>query len=385
MRVMSVVGARPNFMKMAPVVRALKRSAGVESLLVHTGQHYDEELSEVFFRQLGMPEPDASLAVGSGTHAEQTGRLLTALERSCIELGPDLVLVGGDVNSTMAAALAAAKLKIPVGHVEAGLRSFDRSMPEEVNRVVADHLSELLFTTEESGSRNLRREGVAEERIFFVGNCMVDTLLEHIEHALAQEPWSERQLDPGGYLLATLHRPANVDDPTVLRGLVDALNEASRMLPVVLPLHPRTRKRLEEGAISMSRGVRLEPPLPYLSFLGLMARARCVLTDSGGIQEETTALGVPCLTLRRNTERPITVELGTNKVIGNEPDQIVEALQEALADERKAGSQLPPLWDGKAGVRVAEIVAEWGGQNRTIGTKVSGRFPNHRHAFPRHL
>jgi UDP-N-acetylglucosamine 2-epimerase (non-hydrolysing) len=312
MRVCNVVAARPNFMKMAPVVLELARR-GVDQFLVHTGQHYDANMSDVFFEELGMPRPDVHLGVGSGSHAAQTAAVLTAFEATCLDHRPDLVVVAGDVNSTLACALVAAKLGISVAHVEAGLRSFDRTMPEEVNRVLTDHISDLLFATEDDALTNLSREGIDPGRVHLVGNCMVDTLLRHVETAVARRPWESLGLEPSGYALATLHRPSNVDDESVLRGLVRALNAVSRRLPVVFPVHPRTADRLARLQVTLAPGVRIGRPMPYLEFLGLMARARCVLTDSGGIQEETTALGVPCMTLRENTERPITIHQGTNR------------------------------------------------------------------------
>ncbi len=364
MPVLCVVGARPNFMKMAPVVSALARR-GIPHLLVHTGQHYDAKMSQVFFDELGMPAPDVDLGVGSDSHARQTARIMTLFEDLCLERKPDLLLVAGDVNSTIAASLVAAKLGIAVGHVEAGLRSFDRTMPEEVNRVLTDHLSDLLFTTEESGNANLRREGIGEDKIRFVGNCMVDTLDRHAERAVAAAPWEGLGLAAGSYALLTLHRPSNVDDDATLRQVLSAVREVARRLPVLFPVHPRTAQRiaglgLEVGA---EAGLRLLEPLPYLAFLGLMARARLVLTDSGGIQEETTALGVPCLTLRWNTERPVTLIAsgagGTNRLVGNDPEAIRRASDEILSGPAATpGAGLrPPLWDGRAAERIADAVA----------------------------
>jgi UDP-N-acetylglucosamine 2-epimerase (non-hydrolysing) len=339
-------------MKMAPVVAALTE-AGSRPLLVHTGQHYDQAMSQVFFDQLGMPTPDIHLEVGSDTHARQTARIMTAFEPVLLEHRPDWVVVAGDVNSTVATGLVAAKLEVPVAHVEAGLRSFDRTMPEEINRVLTDHLSDLLFTTEESGNLNLQREGIPDERVAFVGNCMVDSLRTHVEAAIAQEPWQKLGLTPGGYALMTLHRPSNVDDPETLRSLISTASRIAEELPVVFPLHPRTRQRLDDLGLAAPAGLRLEPPLPYLSFLGLMARARCVLTDSGGIQEETTALSVPCLTLRWNTERPSTVDTGTNRLVGTEKSKILAAFDDILGERWQQG-EIPPLWDGRAGERIAE-------------------------------
>jgi UDP-N-acetylglucosamine 2-epimerase (non-hydrolysing) len=359
--VLCVVGARPNFMKMAPVVSELARR-GIPHLLVHTGQHYDAKMSQVFFDELGMPAPDVDLGVGSDSHARQTARIMTLFEELCLARKPTLILVAGDVNSTIAASLVAAKLGIAVGHVEAGLRSFDRTMPEEINRVLTDHLSDLLFTTEESGNENLRREGIAEDKIRFVGNCMVDTLDRHAARAVAAAPWQGLGLAPGSYALLTLHRPSNVDDDATLRPILEAVREVARRLPVLFPVHPRTAQRIGGlGFRTDEDSLRLLEPLPYLAFLGLMARARLVLTDSGGIQEETTALGVPCLTLRWNTERPVTLTAGTNRLVGNDPEAIRRASDEILAGSA-TGSALarPPLWDGRAAERIADAIAVLG-------------------------
>ena len=359
MLVCSVVGARPNFMKMAPVVSQL-RKRGVQHLLVHTGQHYDANLSQVFIDELGLPEPDVHLEVGSDTHSRQTAHIMMGFEDVCRSRRPDLVVVGGDVNSTLAVALVAAKENIPVAHVEAGLRSFDRTMPEEINRQLTDHLSELLFTTEESGNENLRHEGVPDDRVHFVGNCMVDTLLQHVELARGHRPWEGFGLEQANYALLTLHRPSNVDDPAILREIMDGLGRASHSLPVLFPVHPRTRSRLDEWGIQPDPSVTLCEPLPYVSFLGMMAGARCVLTDSGGIQEETTMLGVPCLTLRHNTERPVTVTNGTNRLVGSDQEEIRRGIADVLAGNWPLGST-PPLWDGRAAQRIGDIIQSWAG------------------------
>lgn len=353
----NVVGARPNFMKIAPIVEELRRR-GLPQQLIHTGQHYSPAISDVFFEELGLPEPDRHLWIGSDTHARQTARIMVDLERIWLRRRPDLVVVVGDVNSTLAAALGASKLGISVAHIEAGLRSFDRTMPEELNRVVTDHLADLLFTTEESGDRNLLREGIGPDKIHFVGNCMVDTLLKHVETAIGREPWREFDLQPGAYGLVTLHRPSNVDDLPTLGALVGALNEISARLPLLFPVHPRTRERLREGSIETAPGLRTCDPLPYLSFLGLMARSACVLTDSGGIQEETTVLEVPCLTLRNNTERPITVSLGTNRLVGTEPARILEGFYSLVGTPPRPASR-PPLWDGSAAARIVDVIESW--------------------------
>jgi UDP-N-acetylglucosamine 2-epimerase (non-hydrolysing) len=356
--VLCVVGARPNFMKMAPVVRALLRGA-ISCRLLHTGQHYDPGMSRVFFGQLGLPEPDTCLGVGSDSHVRQTARIMTGVEEALADLRPSLVVVGGDVNSTVATAFAAAKTGVPVAHVEAGLRSFDRQMPEEVNRVVTDHLSSLLFTTEEAANENLAREGIDTGRVHFVGNCMVDTLLEHVTSALEARPWERFGLGHGDFALVTLHRPSNVDEDGTLTDIMSTLAEVARSVPVLFPVHPRTAARLNGLRGSAAEALIICEPLPYLDFLGLMAGARMVLTDSGGIQEETTVLGVPCLTLRWNTERPVTTSMGTNRLVGTDAAKILAAVGEILGGAWSAGSR-PPLWDGHAGDRIASIIAEGG-------------------------
>ena len=357
MLILSVVGARPNFMKVAPVIRALE-AVGARQLLVHTGQHYDRNMSKIFFEELAMPEPDIYLGVGSDSHARQTARIMTAIEEVLGEHRPDLVIVAGDVNSTAATALVTSKVLVPLAHVEAGLRSFDRQMPEEVNRVVVDHLSDLLFTTEASGETNLLREGVDKERIHFVGNCMVDSLLGHLDRALEGSPWQSFGFDEQAYALLTLHRPSNVDDPETLRSLLGTLAEVAEKVPILFPVHPRTRQRIADSGVELPPSFHLAEPLPYLTFLGLMARARLVLTDSGGIQEETTALNVPCLTLRWNTERPITVEQGCNRLVGTDPEQIHAGVAEILGG-RWGEAQRPALWDGRASERIASVVEDF--------------------------
>ncbi|NQT89895.1 MAG: UDP-N-acetylglucosamine 2-epimerase (non-hydrolyzing) [Candidatus Omnitrophica bacterium] len=357
MLICNVVGARPNFMKMSPVIDAVKKK-GFGQFLVHTGQHYDDNMSKVFFKELGLPKPDVHLGVGSDTHARQVGRIMIAFEDACLKKKPDLVVVGGDVNSTLGAALVAAKLHIPLAHVEAGLRSFDRTMPEEINRIVADQLSTLLFTTEKSGNENLEREGVAKERIHFVGNCMVDTLLRYLDKATGLCPWKKYGVEPGGYAVLTLHRPINVDSPKALKLILDIINKVSHDLPVIFSVHPRTKQHLMEQKIETSRSVQICEPLPYYEFIGLMAKARCILTDSGGIQEEATVVKVPCLTLRENTERPVTVSSGTNRVVGTDSKVICEAIDAILAGKWQAGRR-PPLWDGKSGLRIADAIEAW--------------------------
>jgi UDP-N-acetylglucosamine 2-epimerase (non-hydrolysing) len=358
-RVCFVVGARPNFMKAAPVLRALEtRAPDTEPLLVHTGQHYDPEMSDVFLEQLGLPAPDVFLGVGSGTHAEQTARALVGVEGVLAEFEPALVVAPGDVNSTLAAALAAVKLEIPVAHLEAGLRSFDPSMPEEHNRRLTDHLSALLLAHSQSAVENLAAEGIVDG-VHLVGNTMIDSLLAHLDAARAARPWERFGVDPGSYGLATLHRPALVDDPELLRATVEALVELSSATPVVFPAHPRTVARIESAGLRdaiAGSNVALAEPLGYLDFLGLEAEARFVLTDSGGVQEETAALGVPCFTLRDGTERPITVELGTNTLLGLRPERIAEI--PAMLAEPRAAHEIP-FWDGHAGERAADAIAQF--------------------------
>lgn len=351
-----VVGARPNFMKMAPVYFALNAVSAVRQRLVHTGQHYDARMSDVFFSELGLPAPDANLEVGSGSHAAQTAQIMLRFEAEVTAHRPDWVCLYGDVNSTLAAALVASKLGIGVAHVEAGLRSGDWSMPEEINRVVTDRLSQLLFTPSRDGDENLRREGVPEERIHFVGNCMIDTLVRLLPKAVRPEA-VEATLDAGNFVLVTLHRPATVDDPVLLGRVLSALEQVARLLPVVFPLHPRTRSKLDAAGYRPGPGMLLIAPVSYLEFLWLQERARVVVTDSGGVQEETSYLGVPCLTFRDNTERPVTCEHGSNTLVGRDPERMVQSVLEALHKPARYGSR-PPLWDGQAAQRIAAVFAE---------------------------
>ena len=340
-------------MKVAPVYAELARSGRVEQRLVHTGQHYDKEVNDVFFAELPLPEPHAMLQVGSGSHAEQTSRALLDLERLFVEWRPDLVVVPGDVNSTLAAALAAAKLNIPVCHLEAGLRSFDRTMPEEHNRRLTDHLSTMLMTHSEDANVNLANEGVSEDSIEFVGNTMIDTLLANIDRARELAAWREFGLEQRDYVLVTLHRARLVDDPELIKKTVAALEQVAAEIPVLFPVHPRTRARLAALNGSGPKRVQLAPPLPYTQFLSLQSGAAAIVTDSGGIQEESTALGVRCFTLRDNTERPVTVTHGTNEILGLDPAAIA-IIPERLRKPRK--SVVPPLWDGRAGSRAAAAI-----------------------------
>jgi len=369
-RLLTVVGARPNFMKVAPLVDALKPFPEIQHCLVHSGQHYDKKLSGSFFADLGLPAPDVNLEVGSGSHAVQTAQIMKRVEPVIADFKPDIVLVVGDVNSTIAAALTAAKLGFEVAHIEAGLRSFDMSMPEEINRKLTDAISSLLFVTEESGVDNLKREGVAPEKIFLVGNVMIDSLLRHSEQASRSPLLNQLGMRPNGsparpYGVLTLHRPSNVDDPKILRGILAAIREVASDFPVFFPIHPRTRRNVETFGLLQyfaspdkdHMGIVPLDPLGYLDFLSLNDNARIVLTDSGGIQEETTVLGVPCLTLRENTERPSTVEHGSNQVVGVNPDRILAAARAALNRPARS-SRRPPLWDGKAAARIVTILRQ---------------------------
>lgn len=368
-KLLCVVGARPNFMKIAPIMSALHGAPRpLEARLIHTGQHYDVDMNQRFFEQLGIPRPDVDLGVGSASHAVQTAEIMQRFEFVLEAEQPAAILVVGDVNSTIACALVAAKKGVKVIHVEAGLRSFDRSMPEEINRVLTDQISDLLFTTERTALNNLIREGIDPARVYFVGNVMIDTLMVNLKQAVPPQHTLATGIDSGlfldsphGYAVLTLHRPANVDNPQVLRELLTVLRQISADLPLVFPVHPRTEARIEEagliGLLDTPHILRLSPQ-GYLEMLGLMTQARLVLTDSGGIQEETTALGVPCVTLRETTERPVTVEQGTNTLVGSNPARIFDAVQEILSTGGKAG-RVPELWDGHAAERITAVITEW--------------------------
>ena len=378
-RIMNVVGARPNFMKIAPLMSAYRRSEAVEPLLIHTGQHYDENMSRLFFHDLGIPEPDFNLEVGSGSHAVQTAEIMKSFEPVVLRSRPDAVLVVGDVNGTIACGLVAVKLGIPLVHVEAGLRSGDRTMPEEINRVLTDAISDLLFCTERSGVDNLAREGIGAEKAFLVGNLMVDSLLRHRERCKSSAILETLKLLPRDYAVLTLHRPSNVDDQAVLTGILDALAEIQKDVPIVLPLHPRLRKALVDFGLNrrlaaMNR-LKVTDPLGYLDFLRLMSEAGIVLTDSGGIQEETTILRVPCVTLRENTERPVTLDVGTNRLAGTGTESILTAFRSIAGEavipdvrnressfrstlSNRVAGEVPPLWDGHAAGRIVAILAE---------------------------
>ena len=362
MRLINICGSRPNFMKIAPLMRAYAAHEGIETLLVHTGQHYDERMSRLFFEELKIPRPDLNLEVGSGSHAQQTAAIMQRFEPVVLEQKPDAVLVVGDVNSTIACALVAAKLGVAVFHVEAGLRSFDRGMPEEINRVLTDSISDLLFVSEPSGLDNLRAEGIDGSKVHFVGNVMIDTLERCREQAGASAILDTLELVPREYVLVTLHRPASVDSPEILEQLIRVLEEIQRERPVVFPIHPRTRKCIETSGLAgrvaaMSR-LQLIDPLGYLDFLRLMSEARVVVTDSGGIQEETTILGVPCLTVRENTERPVTLSEGTNQLVGLDPGRILAAYA-SVRDAARSSGRRPDKWDGHAAERIAAILATW--------------------------
>lgn len=367
--ILCVVGARPNFTKIAPIMAAMRIGpAHITARLLHTGQHYDKAMKHDFFDQLGIPEPDIDLEVGSGSHTFQTATIMLRFETVLEQTRPAAVLVVGDVNSTVACSLVAVKKGVAVIHVEAGLRSYDRAMPEEINRVLTDQMSDLLFTTERSARDNLLREGIAEDKIHFVGNVMIDTLMHNLKRAVDPQTTLRGTPDPAlftasstGYAVVTLHRPSNVDDPSVLRRLIETLRDISATVPLVFPVHPRTEKNIQAnglGALLDTPRILRLPPLSYLELLGLMAKAKMVLTDSGGIQEETTALGIPCVTMRENTERPITAEQGTNTIVGTDPGLIRRVAADILETGGKRG-RVPEYWDGRAAHRIVEIIADW--------------------------
>jgi len=361
LKVINVVGARPNFMKVAPIVAAMKRRAErFHPLVVHTGQHYDAAMSDSFFRDLELPEPDVHLGVGSASHAAQTAAVMERFEPVVLQEKPDWVLVVGDVNSTLACALVCVKLGIKVAHVEAGLRSRDRTMPEEINRLLTDQIADLLLTPSPDADENLRAEGIPPERIRFVGNVMIDSLLQNLERARASRIRADLGVDDSAYGVLTLHRPSNVDRPETFGRILSALETITQTLPVIFPVHPRTRKTIAElglnERVAAMKNLRLIDPLGYLDFLSLYSSARLVLTDSGGIQEETTVLGIPCLTLRENTERPITVELGTNVVVGTDTARIIAAATAAMNGSAKPTARQPPLWDGHASERILDAL-----------------------------
>jgi len=366
MKIFNIVGARPNFMKIAPIMEAMQKAPEITPVLVHTGQHYDEKMSKVFFEDLDIPRPDINLEVGSGSHAVQTAGIMVAFEKLCVEERPDMVLVVGDVNSTLACSVVASKLLIPVVHVEAGLRSRDRTMPEEVNRLVTDALADVLFTTSRDADENLKQEGVPAEKIFFVGNVMIDTLLKHVDKARHSDIHRRLGLLNGGaparYGVMTLHRPSNVDDRETLSGILEAVEHIQSKLPVVFPIHPRTLKNIRENGLEervrRMKSLMLLDPLGYLDFLGLVSGSTLVLTDSGGLQEETTALGIPCITIRNNTERPVTLDQGTNTLVGMDRDLIRTTALDILQGGGKAG-RIPELWDGKAAERITDILRRW--------------------------
>jgi UDP-N-acetylglucosamine 2-epimerase (non-hydrolysing) len=362
LKVLNIVGARPNFMKIAPIVREMRRRAGqFQPRIVHTGQHYDEAMSDSFFRDLGIPAPDFHLEVGSASHAVQTAKIMMAFEPVVLQEKPEWVLVVGDVNSTIACALVCSKLGVKIAHVEAGLRSRDRSMPEEINRLLTDSISDLLLTTSEDADENLRQEGVTGSKIKFVGNVMIDSLFYNLERSKSSKARENLDLNDKDYAVLTLHRPSNVDEETTFSRLLDALVSISEKLPVIFPVHPRTKANLEKfgfGERVENSNIRLIEPLGYLDFMNLYSGAKLVLTDSGGLQEETTALGIPCLTLRENTERPITIELGTNILVGTSTEKIKQAAFEVLENSAPRAAKIPPLWDGHAAERICDALIE---------------------------
>ena len=360
MKIVSIVGTRPNFMKIAALAEEFKKHKEINNIIVHTGQHYNEEMSKLFFDDLGLPKPDINLNVGSGSYGEQIGNIIIKLEKVLIEGKPDLVIVVGDVNSTFAGALIAKQLGIKVAHIEAGLRSFDLTMPEEINRILTDRISDFLFTTEESGDVNLLNEGISKDKIFFVGNVMIDTMLKHKEKAKESKILEKLNIEKNNYCTLTLHRPSNVDKKGDFENILSILDEIQDKIKIVFPIHPRAKKNIElfnlNEKMKSMKNLILTEPLGYLDFLCLMANSKFVLTDSGGIQEETTVLGVPCITLRKNTERPVTVEQGTNLIVSVDKNQIIEKSLKIVNNKIKAERKIPELWDGKAGERIVNIL-----------------------------
>ncbi len=359
MKIINVVGARPNFMKIAPIQRVMDATEGIEPFLVHTGQHYDERMSKFFFDDLQLPQPDVYLNIGSASHAVQTARIMIEFEQVLLKEKPDAVLVVGDVNSTAACSIVASKMGIKIIHVEAGLRSNDRGMPEEINRILTDSISDLLFITEQSGLDNLKREGIPDEKVHLVGNVMIDSLIFFKEKAAQSTMLDDLGLEKQSYALITLHRPSNVDDPDVFRRLISTFQKIEKELKLIFPIHPRSRKRISEFGldemIASMPNLKLLDPLGYLDFMNLMHNARVLLTDSGGIQEETTYLGIPCITMRENTERPVTMEVGTNVLVGSDTDMIYEEFKKVINGRAKKGS-IPPMWDGHAAERIVDII-----------------------------
>ncbi|MCB9056924.1 MAG: UDP-N-acetylglucosamine 2-epimerase (non-hydrolyzing) [Calditrichae bacterium] len=360
LKVLNVVGARPNFMKIAPLQRAMQNQKDIfDAKIIHTGQHYDERMSKFFFDDLQLPKPDVFLGIGSGSHAVQTAKIMIEFEKVCLEQKPDIVVVVGDVNSTAACSMVASKLWIPVVHIEAGLRSFDRQMPEEINRMVTDAISDMLFVTEKSGLENLQREGVDPAKIHLVGNVMIDSLVYFLEKAKQSAILKEMDLSQQSYALCTLHRPSNVDDPKNFVNILNALEEIQKELKVIFPIHPRTEKNIKDlglqDKVKAMKNLVLLPPTGYLDFLNLQANCKFVISDSGGIQEETTYLGIPCLTVRENTERPVTSEIGTNEIVGTDTRKILDSARLILDNKWKKG-QVPPLWDGHTAERIVEVL-----------------------------
>tara|TARA_B100002051_G_C16744951_1_gene646920 strand:- start:1683 stop:2762 length:1080 start_codon:yes stop_codon:yes gene_type:complete len=357
MLILSVVGARPNFMKMAPIILELK-NLNMHNMLIHTGQHYDWNMSEVFFKDLSIKKPDIFLNVGSSSHSVQTADVMVKFEKICVKHKPKLIIVAGDVNSTLACALVAAKMCIPLAHVESGLRSFDNKMPEEINRILTDRISDLLFVTEKSGIDNLITEGFSREKIHFVGNSMIDSLVTHLDKAIQLKPWQKFDLEINTYCLITMHRPSNVDNDEALKNIISMLNNLSKKIPVIFPVHPRTRNNLKKLSLEVNNNVIIADPMSYLVFIGLLAKARIVITDSGGIQEETTFLGIQCITFRENTERPVTINEGTNHLVGVNVDSVLKKINDVLNGETKKGN-VPEKWDGNSSKRISNIIARF--------------------------